>query len=148
MHTPTQTGTRLPTAPTRPASRPTAADVLRAVLTVNAITSIGGGAAALVAGGAIAELIGAAGVGWVRLVGAGLLLFGLDVLLLARSPARTRARWAPLVSAVDAAWVAGTIGAIAAGWFSTRGNWMMGAVGVVVLDLAIAQVWSARRSAR
>lgn len=127
--------------------RPIAADVLRGVLTLNGATSILGGAAALVAGGPVAHLLGTGHVDRVRIAGAGLLMFGLAVLALARRPAAVRARLAPAVSVVDLAWVGTTVVAVAGGWFSGRGDVVMSAVGLVVLDLSLAQTWSARRSA-
>lgn len=132
------------TAPTRPLP----ADTLRRVLTVNAATSTLGGAAALVAGEPVAELLGTDHTDRVRAAGAGLLVFGLAVLALARRPAATRIRFAPAVSAADVSWVAASLAAIASGWFSTRGAWVMGAVGVAVLGFAVAQVWFARRRTR
>lgn len=128
--------------------RPLAADRLRGVLTVNAATSTLGGAAALVAGGSVADLLGTGHVDRVRVAGAGLLLFGLVVLALARRPAATRARLAPAVSVADLAWVVATVVAVAVGWFSTRGDVVMGVVGLAVLDVALAQIWFARRSTR
>ena len=149
MHTETDTHTHIhtgtgTTAMTTAGRR--AAHLLRLVLTANAATSIAGGAAALVAAGPVADLLGTDHVGRVRAVAAGLLLFGVAVLALARSGAR--ARLAPLVSVVDAAWVAGTVVALAGGWFATRGDVVMAVVGLAVADLAVAQVWLARRSAR
>jgi hypothetical protein len=134
----------------RPTARPRllAPDVLRGVLTLNAATSTLGGAAAVIAGAQVAELLGTGHADRVRIAGAGLVLFSLGVLALARRPAPTRARLAPVVSVVDLVWVVATVVAIAAGWFATRGDWVMGVVGAVVLDLALAQIWAARRSAR
>ncbi len=120
---------------------------LRVVLTVNAATSTTGGAVAAVAGGRVDSLLGTGSPGWVRLVGAGLVAFGLAVLVLAGGPRNRRSRLTPVVSALDATWVVATVATIAAGWFSTRGAWTMAALGAVVLDLAVAQLWFARRAA-
>jgi hypothetical protein len=121
---------------------------LRTVLTVNATTSIAGGALATVAAGRIDSLLGTGSPGWVRLVGVGLVAFGIAVLALARGPRARRVQLTPLVSALDAGWVVGTAAAIAAGWFSTRGAWVMGGLAALIADFALIQMWTVRRTRR
>jgi hypothetical protein len=121
---------------------------LRTVLTVNATTSIGGGALATVAASRVDSLLGTGSPGWVRLVGVGLVAFGCAVLALARGPRARRVQLTPLVSALDAGWVVGTAAAIAAGWFSTRGAWVMAGLAALIVDLALVQMWAVRRSRR
>lgn len=136
------------TAPPVTAARLRADTWLRTALTVNAATSILGGALATVAAGRIDSLLGAGSPGWVRLVGVGLVAFGCAVLALARGPRARRAQLTPLVSALDAGWVIGTAAAIAAGWFSTRGAWVMGGLAALIADFALVQMWAAGRSRR
>lgn len=137
-------------APSFPASARrrsrSAATSLRIVLMTNALSSGAVGVVALVAPGTVDELLGTGRDGWIRLIGGvGFLVFAVAVFELARAPITTRARWAPLVSTFDTAYVIGTILAIVAGWFSTTGNWVMALTALLVTDFAIGQVWFARR---
>jgi hypothetical protein len=134
------------TQPSRIASTSTTAErQLRLVLRLNAGTSAAAGLVALVFGGALDELLGTGHPGWVRLVGAGLVLFAIDVVLVAGSrPAQLR-RLAPIVSVADAGWVAFTVASIVAGWYSAPGAVLMAAVGLMVAGFGIEQFVLARR---
>jgi hypothetical protein len=113
---------------------------LRAVLTLNAATSAAAGLVALAAGGWVADLLDVSTVGLVRLVGAALLVFAADVLLVARAtPARLH-RWAAVVSAADAAWVVATVALIAAGAFGGTGVVIAAVMGVGVADFGALQM--------
>lgn len=81
---------------------------LRAVLAVNAVTSVSGGLVATLAPNSISELFDLTSVRAdliVRAIGIGLCVFGLDVALTAfRDRKATIARDAALISTVDIAW--------------------------------------------
>jgi len=127
-------------------SRATAAETtLRRVLTVNATTSGLGGLAALVFGGAVGDLLGVDRIGWVRIVGVGLVAFAAFVLFVARSSAEILRAETPTISVGDAAWVGGTVVTIALGWYSTTGAVVMVVVGLVVGALGATQMTLVRR---
>ena len=133
----------LTTAPLE--KRDTNARRLRLVLATNATTSGLGGLAALCAGGPVDSLLGTDDTAWVRVVGAGLVVFSAIVALVARS---TSARLTPaslMVSAGDAAWVVATAVTIVLGWYSTLGAIVMATVGVAVGSFGVAQSVLARR---
>ncbi len=120
---------------------------LRLVLRSNALTSGLGGLIALAAPGWLDELLGTGRPGWIRLVGAGLVAFAGFVALTSRASTLRLARVAPLISLADAAWVAGSVLTIAAGWYSTSGAVLMASVGVMVGAFSIAQAILSKRVA-
>jgi hypothetical protein len=121
---------------------------LRTVLRLNAASSAAAGAAALIAAGPVADLLDVDRPGLVRLVGAGLLLFAVNVALIAGTrPARLVAG-AVAVSAVDAAWVVATVVLCLAGAFGGPGVAVALAMGVVVGALAEAQLLGVSRARR
>jgi hypothetical protein len=132
------------TAPTTSLSRTTgAAARLRLVLLTNAGTSAAAGLAAVVAPGAVGDLLGIAHTGWVRAVGAGLVLFALDIVLGVRS-SRYLANTALITSVADLAWVVGTVAVVAAGDLTTTGRVLAVVMGIGVLDFALLQLWFRR----
>lgn len=120
---------------------------LRQVLALDATTSTAAGAVALLAGDWAAERLGIDAAGTVRVVGAGLLLFALDVGLLAtgRLPRVSLRAGARLVAAVNAAWVVASIAALAAIGFSTTGRIIVAVQALGVADFALLQWWFSRR---
>ncbi|MEZ5411662.1 MAG: hypothetical protein R2761_26750 [Acidimicrobiales bacterium] len=122
--------------------------LLPLVLEVNAATSLAAGAVGLVAARWSADRLGLDDTGWVRLVGAGLILFALAVAASSRLRGPALARAARLISGADAAWVAATVAVVAAGVLSTGGVVIAVVMGVGVLDLGLAQLWLASRLAR
>lgn len=143
------------THPTHPSSSPAtggrtidAGRLLPLVLEVNAATSILAGAVGLAAGRWSADRLGLDDTTWVRLVGAGLILFALAVAAASRLRGPALARAARLVSAADAAWVAATVAVVASGVLSTGGVVIALVMGLGVLDLGLAQLWLAARLAR
>jgi hypothetical protein len=127
--------------------RSIASQRLRAVLLTNALTSGVVGAITALAPGPVDDLLGTGHEGWLRLFGGiGLLAFAVTVGALARCSPATRARYAPLVSMFDAAYVLGVIVTVSAGWYSTTGDWVMAATAALVAEFAVGQVWFARRS--
>jgi len=117
-----------------------AATRLRNLLRSNALFSTATGLSAVVAGGPVAKVLGVDHVWLVRVLGAGLVAFAGLVFVV--SGVRTSLlRPASLgVSIGDLGWVAGTLAAFALGWLSTSGIVVMGATGVVVLGLGLAQL--------
>jgi hypothetical protein len=82
---------------------------------------------------------------WVRIVGAGLVLFAALVLWTARSTTRRVVIGAPVISVGDVSWVVGTIVTIVLGWYSTVGAIVMAVVGVAVGSFGVAQAVLAGR---
>ncbi|MGD9753141.1 MAG: hypothetical protein AB7W59_19275 [Acidimicrobiia bacterium] len=123
---------------------------LRCVLAVNAATSAVTGALALSAGRATADALGTGAVTVVRVLGAGLLLFALDVALLASGRLRrpTLAHGALAVAALDAAWVAGSIAVVLGAELSGTGRAVVAVQAIGVADFAALQVVLARRIRR
>jgi ribosome-associated toxin RatA of RatAB toxin-antitoxin module len=105
---------------------------LRNALRLNAATSLAGGLVAAVAPTALDRLLGSGHPGWVRVVGVGLVVYALDLLVLAGSRMTRLLRWTPYVVGADVAWVAASIVGIAAGWLSGPGTAVMAAVGLAV----------------
>lgn len=118
---------------------------LRLVLTTNATTSGLGGFAALALGGPVDTVLGTDSAGWVRIVGAGLVVFAAFVAWVARSDRPRLIRETPAISAGDIAWVVGTIATIGLGWYSLRGAVVMGLVGATVGSFGLAQALLVRR---
>lgn len=117
-----------------------AAQRLRNTLRLNAATSLAGGLVLVVAPGPLNRLLGTGSPGWVRIVGAGLVLFALDVGALAGARIRRLTTMTPLVSTGDGAWTLASAATIAAGWYSTPGSVIAGAVAVMVGTFGVRQL--------
>jgi hypothetical protein len=115
---------------------------LRTVLRINALTSLATGLLAVVAGPWVGEIVGVEQILAVRLVGAGLVVFAVDVLITAASPKVTSG--AKLISTADFAWVAGTVLLVALGTFSGLGIAIMLGVAVTVGGFGVTQLRVAR----
>lgn len=141
----------IPLAATDPAARRPVAHgsdrsaLLRGALRTNAALSIGSGVTMAVAGGRVAELLGVASPGWVRLVGLAVVLFGLDVAIVSSRPTRQLRSLAPWVVAADALWVAASAATIAAGWYSGIGTAVVIAMAIAVGSVGTAQFVGWRR---
>lgn len=122
--------------------------LLPLVLEVNAATSLAAGAVGLAASRWSADRLGLDTTTWVRLVGAGLILFALALAAASRLRGPGLVRAAKLISAADAAWVAATVVVVAAGVLSGGGVAIALVMGLGVLDLGLAQLWLASRLAR
>ena len=114
---------------------------LRSVLRANAAFSVVTGTVGAVAAGWVADRLGVAQAGWVRFVGVDLLLFAGVVLLVSRLGADRLRLGALLVSAGDLSWVAATVVILAVGAFSGAGPALAVVAGLIVLDLALMQLW-------
>lgn len=123
--------------------------MLRSVLATNATTSALGGVVAAVAATWLDDTVLDTGhPGWVRVVGAGLVVFGAVVALVSRTAAEVLPGRARLVGVADAGWVAFTLVTILAGWYSITGAKAMAAVGAMVAVFGLEQVFLARRLSR
>jgi hypothetical protein len=129
-------------------SAPSAERRLRAVLALNAGTSLAAGVVGLAATGWVGDVLGVDRPGWIRLVSAALVLFALDVALLARARTPVLRRHAATVSAADAAWVVATVVLVALGAFSTRGAVVASVMAIGVADFAVLQLVFRRRVGR
>lgn len=120
---------------------------LRRVLAVNATTSGVAGVAGLVAASWWAETLGIAGVGWIQLISAGLVVFAVDVAVVAARSTRRLATAALAVSLADLSWVAGTAIVLATVDLTTTGRVLAVAMGIGVADFAVLQLWFRSRLA-
>lgn len=125
----------------RPARR------LRTVLLVNAATSFGFGIAGLVAAPYWSEALGIDSVGWIRLVSAGLVLFAVDVALVAWRAKAALPTAVLAISVGDLTWVVATGVALATVSFTTIGWILAVVIGIGVLDYALLQLWYRSRLA-
>lgn len=113
---------------------------LRLVLAVNATTSGLAGLTALVAGERVDNWLDTGHSGWVRIIGAGLVAFALAVIALSHSNEQNLRRWVPAVSMADGGWVAASVATIIAGWYSSSGAVIIGAIAAIVGTFAITQM--------
>lgn len=121
---------------------------LRGVLLANAATSALAGSIAALAPVRLDGLLGTGHPGWVRVVGIGLVVFAVEVLLVARSGRARLDSGTRLIVVADAAWVVATVVTIALGWYSTAGAVAVGVAGVGVADFAVVQHVLRRRLSR
>lgn len=122
-----------------------AEQLLRRVLLVNAGSSLLTGLFGLGFAGTAGQLIGV-DQGWlIRAVGAGLVLFALGVLAVARGDERSLVDGAAVISINDFGWVLATVCVAAVGWLSTSGVVIMGLIAVMVGGFGLVQLM-ARRS--
>lgn len=118
---------------------------LRAVLKGNAAFSVLSGAVLAIVPGPIALWLGGIPSIWVRLVGLGVIGFGVWVALLA-----TRERLRPAtgyqIAVLDALWVIASAVALVAFWSAipVPGKWLIGVVAIIVADFAIFEYRSSR----
>ncbi|WP_436794232.1 hypothetical protein [Actinospongicola halichondriae] len=134
-------------SPVRASSEPSARR-LRAVLAANASTSFACGVAGLVAAPYWADTLGIDSTAWIRVVSVGLVLFAIDVALVAARSARTLSTATLVISIGDLAWVAATAIALTTVSFTTTGWILAVVIGVGVLDFALLQLWFRRRLAQ
>ena len=125
----------------------TALGRLRLVLSANALTSFAGGAVGLVAAPWLSRELGFDHVALTRIISIGLMVFAVDVAVLARSRTEQVICWSAAVSAADFVWVAATIVVIASGTLTTAGVVVAILLGLGVLDFGILQLWLRGRAA-
>lgn len=115
---------------------------LRRALRANAIFSTVSGLSGLVAADEIVDLLGVGEAWMVRSLGVGLLLFAAAVVAVSLRPCHQLVRESMLVTVADLGWVSVSAVLIALGSFSPAGAFAIGAVAVVVCDLAVVQLWA------
>jgi hypothetical protein len=114
---------------------------LRRVLAANATTSGAAGIAGLVAASWWSDTLGIPSVGWIQLVSVGLVVFAIDVALVAARAKKALPSAALAISMADLAWVIGT-GVVLATMDLTTTGWILAVVmGVGVADFALLQLW-------
>ncbi len=119
---------------------------LRNTLRVNTATSFTGGFVAAVAAEPVSHVLGTADhTVWIRLVGVGLCAFAVGVVVVAGARISRLLRWTPVVTSMDAAWVAASIATVTLGWYSASGVIVIAFVAGVVGYLAVRQATSLRR---
>lgn len=112
---------------------------LRSVLATNAVFSGLAGAVLAATAGPIADRVGVDPAWPVRAVGLALMVFALDVALVARAPQRWLVRGGKAILGADVAWLAGTAAVLAAGWFSPFGVGAALVTASVVAGFAIGE---------
>jgi len=125
-----------------------AATRLRNLLRCNALLSTATGLGAAVGGGPVAELLGVDQVWVVRVLGGGLVAFAGLVFVVSGMRTSLLRPASLIVSIGDLGWVVATLATIAVGWLSGSGVGVMGATGVVVLGLGLAQLRARAEVAR
>lgn len=122
---------------------------LRRTLAANAVFSAASGLAMLAAPGALASWLGLDAPWIVAVVGAGLLLFVVDLVRNARREVLDPVR-VSVIATADVAWVLGTVVLLVVmpDALSTAGKWAAVAVGDVVAVFAALQIYGLRRRKR
>ena len=119
---------------------------LRTVLRTNAFYSVATGATALVLAGSLGETMEISP--WiVRIVGLGVILFGVALLVIFRPP-RVDITAARFVVAADIAWVAAAVIVMAADLMSASGDLILGLVSIPVAVFAVLQYLGIRLASR
>ncbi len=116
--------------------------LLRIALRINAVSSGGFGLAGLIFADEAVEFLGAGNALLVRLIAAGLVAFALFVAFTSVQEIGKARREALLISIGDLGWVAASVVAIALGLFSTAGAIAAALVAALVLDFALAQLYT------
>ena len=119
---------------------------LRLVLFANGMFSAAAGLVALLAGSWVSQALGIDHVTLTRLLGAGLLVFGADVIYASRAGEERLLPAALLISAADIVWVIATAVVVVSGVLSTTGNVVAVVQGLAVADFAAAQLWFRSRA--
>jgi len=120
----------------------TKATLLRTGLILNAVFSLLCGGLLIFYPAAIGDLIGYAFVELYMIVGAGLLLFALDLIFLATRKTIS-SLWAFMASCADIFWVVGTLLllGIMGHQFSSTGVLIISLIAVIVMIFGILQLW-------
>ncbi len=114
---------------------------LRTILRLNATTSVVGGLIAAIGASWVSDTLGIDHVAITRLIGAGLVLFAVDVWYISTRPHPKLMAETLLISAADAIWVAATIVILALGILTTVGTVTAIVLGIGVGDFALTQLW-------
>jgi hypothetical protein len=110
---------------------------LRALLRLDAIACAASGAVAVLAASPVADLVGVDTTGWVRGIGAFLVVYGAALAVAAVAPLAVVRAVASTSAAGDALWVAATLVLVATGAFSAAGVVVVLAMAAVVATLGV-----------
>ena len=114
-------------------------------LRINAAFSAITGTVALLGAARLNETFGL-DVAWLfRVVGGGLVGFAIIVMFVATKSDQALVVETLMISVADLGWVAGTAVVLLVGIVDRSGGWILAGCAAVVLDLAIAQLWTRRR---
>ncbi len=122
------------------------AQLVHRALRANAIFSGMSGALLVLAGSAIAPLVGLESAGLIAAIGTGLLVYGGVLFYVARQSVPARRDVLTFI-ALDVAWVLGSVLLLLLAWrqLPTTGRWLIAVLAVVVEGFATLQLLSLRR---
>lgn len=133
------------TTTTAPPAARTATDApLRRVIRADVVACAGSGALLLAAAGPLADVLGVTNAAPVQAAGAFLLVLGLALAVLARTPHDVLVRLTPWSAAGDALWAAGSLAIAAAAPLSGVGRALVAAQGLAVAGMAVAKLMGRR----
>ena len=112
---------------------------LRSWLRVNAALSTVSGLVALVAANPIDRTVGLERPVVVRIVGIALVVYAVDLLLLAAARGSRMMRLVPWVVAADIGWVAATAAVLISGSVDGSGAWLLGSLALPVAGVGLGQ---------
>ncbi|MCC5950673.1 MAG: SRPBCC family protein [Acidimicrobiia bacterium] len=125
-----------------------AAQRLRNVVRLNALFSMVGATSAMAAPTVVADVLGVDHPGAVRALGVGLALFATGLGVLSTRPVDRLRRWTPALVSSDVGWVVASAATMAAGWYATSGDLVVGTVATAVAAFAGRQWWALRHLRR
>ena len=121
---------------------------LRTVLRLNAAVTGVCAAALTIFARPLDDLLGTGRPGAVRITGVALLVFALDVLLIARARRVLLLRGGWCIAAADIAWVVASVVTVAVGWYGAAGNVLVVGAAAVVAALATTEVVALKKVGR
>jgi hypothetical protein len=119
---------------------------LRTVLTLNAATSGVIGVVGLAAGQFWATKLGIDSAPAIRVVCAALIVFAIEVVIVAFRSTTSLNRWTAAISAIDIAWILGTVAIVTAAELTALGTVVAIVLGVGVAAFAALQLWFRSRN--
>ena len=132
------------TTTARPAARTATDAPLRRVIRVDVVACAGSGALLLAAAGPLADVLDVTNAAPVQAAGAFLVVLGLALAVLARTPHDVIVRLTPWSAAGDALWAAGSLAIAAAAPLSGVGRALVAAQGLAVAGMAVAKLMARR----
>lgn len=94
----------------------------------------------------MSELFDTGHAGWYRVIGLGLVAFGLGAGATAGARMSRLLRWTPVITVGDVLWTVASITTVALGWYSPVGSSTVTAVAIIVGALGSRQAIDARRT--
>ena len=133
------------TTTTAPLAPRTATDApLRRVIRVDVVACAGSGALLLAAAGPLADVLDVTNAAPIQAAGAFLVVLGLALAVLARTPHDVLVRLTPWSAAGDALWATGSLAIAAAAPLSGVGRALVAAQGLAVAGMAVAKLMARR----